>query len=166
MTTYNILAIDPAEKTGFAFFNQKDVNYGLQSFKLKRDENFGSKLIRFKTFIEKMIEENEINFISFERPSGHMPAAIMSHAKFVAVMELICTEREIPYCGFSASEIKKSATGKGNANKIDMIAYAKKDFAYKGKDDNEADAIHILNLTFKNLNIDFKIKNNLKKHEC
>lgn len=140
-----ILAIDPAELTGFAIFVEKNVS-GTVSLKPKRDETFGSKLIKFETFFLNCIKENEIEFVAFERPSGRMPAAIMSHSKLVGIIELNCQKLGIQYCGYSASEIKKFATGNGNANKQKMIVAAKLKLGYKGKDDNEADALWILEL--------------------
>lgn len=141
----NILAIDPAEKTGWATnAGNKDVEWGMWDFKLKRDENFAFKLIRFKAKLEEAIKKYKIDLLVFERVSGVSSVAIMSHAKFVGVMEVMCTESGLPFKGYSAGEIKKHATGKGNAGKKEMLKKAIKDYGYRGKDDNEADAICLL----------------------
>jgi Holliday junction resolvasome RuvABC endonuclease subunit len=133
---HNVLAIDPAEKTGWAC---SDGTYGLWDFKLKRDENFAMKLIKFK---KEFVAKIQV----FESVSGRMSAAIMSHSKFVGVMEVWCTENNIPYKGYHAKEIKKHATGNGNANKNLMVKTAIKKYGYRGSDDNVADAICLLNL--------------------
>jgi len=75
-----------------------------------------------------------------------MPAAIMSHAKYVGVIELLCTERDIPFKGYHAKTIKKHATGNGNCGKKEMIKTAIKKYGYRGNDDNVADAICLLKL--------------------
>lgn len=139
----NILALDPAEKFGWAVDRRI---YGTWNFKLARDESFSYKLIRFESKLKEIVEAKNINCIVFERPSGCSSAALMSHAKFIGVIEVFCTKNNIPYKGYSASEIKKYATGRGNASKKDMIKQAIKTLGYRGKDDNEVDALWILEL--------------------
>jgi Holliday junction resolvasome RuvABC endonuclease subunit len=57
---------------------------------------------------------------------------------------------------YSATEIKKDATGKGNAGKPVMIAKAI-ELGYKPEDDNAADAIHLYLLTKKTYNYENKL---------
>ena len=137
-----ILAIDPAEKTGWAV--DKKI-YGLWKFPKKKDETFGVKLIKFKKVLIEKIKEYNIELVVFEGVSGRFSGAIQSHSKFVAVIELVCLEMDIPYKGYKATEIKKFA-GKGNYNKKQMIQSAIRKYHYTGKDDNEADALHLLHL--------------------
>jgi Holliday junction resolvasome RuvABC endonuclease subunit len=143
-----ILAIDPAEKTGWALSNGE---HGLWDFKLKRDETFGYKLINFERKMSYIVEKYGVKIISFERPSGHHANAVISHSKFVAIIETFCINKNIEHRGYSAKEIKKFATGNGNAGKPLMIKAAQDKFGYEGGDDNVADAICILNLTIKEL---------------
>lgn len=143
-----IISIDPAEKTGYAYGeSMTDYECGLWDFKLKRDENFAFKLLRFKEKFSTLCSSYKPDLVTFERVSGINSAAIMSHSKFVAVIEMYCTENSIPFKGYSASEIKKSATGVGNAKKDLMIKTAIRMFKYRGTDDNVADAICLLNLS-------------------
>lgn len=144
-----ILALDPAEKFGWALDRN---TYGTWNFKLGRDESFSYKLIRFEKKLQEICEFKKVSMVVFERPSGIHAAALMSHAKFLAVIEMYCTKNNIPYKGYSAPEIKKFATGKGNAGKKDMILKAQEELQYKGNDDNEVDALWILEL--------FKAENN------
>lgn len=138
----NILSIDPAEKCGFACSSGE---HGLWNLSVKRDENKAMRLIRFQNLIEDIIKKHDINMIVFETVSGRMPAAIISHSKYVAVIELITEKYNIPYKGYHAKAIKKFATGNGNASKNDMIKTAMKKYGYRGSDDNVADAICLLN---------------------
>jgi Holliday junction resolvasome RuvABC endonuclease subunit len=138
----NLLALDPAEKFGWAV----DGLFGTWDFKLKRDESFSFKLLRFEDKLVEIIKLKNINMVVFERPSGIHSAALMSHSKFIAVIEMYCTKNNIPYKGYSATEIKKHATGKGNAGKSMMIEAAREKFKYEGNDDNEVDALWIYDL--------------------
>lgn len=139
-----ILALDPATKMGFA--TSSGIS-GTKDFKIKKDESNGVKLLQFKKFLIDTIETEKINFVSFERPGGRFKNDIMSHAKWIAIIETVCTEKEIDYLSFSPSEIKLFATGKGNASKDVMLRKAIHHFKKNIKDDNEADALWILELT-------------------
>lgn len=148
---YKILAIDPAQQLGWSVNTVPKPTYGLENYKLRRDESFGYKLIQFKTFLKRVCEAEKINFIVFERPSGRNSAALMSHAKFISVIEIYCGENEIPYRGYSAKEIKSFATGNGNAGKPLMIKKAICNYKLPIKDDNIADALHLLHLAIKDI---------------
>lgn len=138
-----ILALDPAEICGWAI----DKNlYGIWNLKIKRDESSGMKLVKFKAKINEICNLMNIELIVFERPGGRFKNDIISHAKFQAIIEDYCLSNNIQYKGYSSKEIKKFASGKGNANKNEMVEAAKKKFNYEGEDHNEADAICLLNL--------------------
>lgn len=147
---YGLLAIDPAEKLGWAVNNNL---YGTFDFKLRRDESAGMKFLRFRAKLDELIQLNNVKLVAFERPSGNKPAALISHSKFVVIIETRCQELGIEYRGYSASEIKKFATGKGNSGKPAMVEAAQEKLGYLGKDDNEADALWILNLLKSDLSI-------------
>lgn len=138
-----ILALDPAEKFGWAISIEL---YGTWDFKLKRDESFGMKLLRFKAKLTEVIETEVVDVVVYERVSGIHANAIISQSKYIALIETLCTEMNIPHRAYSAPEIKKHATGKGNAKKDAMIEAAQIKFGYMGKDDNEADALWLLDL--------------------
>ncbi|HNB58717.1 MAG TPA: hypothetical protein PK308_00290 [Phycisphaerales bacterium] len=50
----------------------------------------------------------------------------------------------IPYVDVAPTSLKKFATGKGNATKIEVLKEAWKRLGYEGTDDNEADALWLL----------------------
>lgn len=143
-----ILAIDPAEKTGWAISKEL---YGMEDFKLKRDQSFGYKLVKFKQFITTLIQTENVEFVAYERPSGRNASGLISHSKFVAIIEEYCTLNNIPYKGYSANEIKSFATGNGNAGKLLMIQAAIRLYKKPIRDDNIADALHLLHLAKKDL---------------
>jgi Holliday junction resolvasome RuvABC endonuclease subunit len=145
-----LLAIDPAERTGWAI---SKTEYGLWDLKPKRDENFAFKLLKLKAKLKEIVQLAEINTIVYERPSGHHANAVISHSKLVAVIEMFTTENNIPMKGYSAKEIKKFATDNGNANKEKMLIAARQKLGYIGEDDNEADALWLWCLAADDLNM-------------
>ncbi len=68
----------------------------------------------------------------------------------MATLTAWCEERSIPYEGVPVGTIKKSWTGNGAAKKDAMIAEARKR-GYEVIDDNEADALAILDLKLKEM---------------
>lgn len=149
MSKIKILAIDPASTLGWALSNTE---YGLWDLKTRRDESMGMKLLRLKAKLDEIHELEKIDMLAYERPAGRHTVAVIHHAKLVGKIEEWCEDNGVQYKGYSATEIKKFATGKGNANKEKMIAAAQTKLGYRGEDDNEADALWLLNLCREELN--------------
>ena len=145
-----ILAIDPANHLGWAVSNQL---YGVEDFTTRSGESNGFKLIKFKAFLQKVIDTEGITVVVYERPGGKFKNDIMSHAKYIAIIEIVCIEKEVQYKAFSPAEIKKYATGKGNCGKELMVSAAQVKYGYTGTDDNVADALHIWNLANEMYNV-------------
>lgn len=144
----NILALDIATKTGW----KTKTASGVWNLKPNRGESEGMRVVRFKAKVKELIELEQINLIAYERPAGMHKASIMVASEMVGVLKDLCIDSNIDLACYSASEIKKFATGKGNANKQKMIQTAI-DLGYNPKDDNEADAIHLYRLTAQEINI-------------
>ena len=143
-----ILALDIATHCGWAISNGI---YGEWDLRPKRDESSGMRLIRFKSKLKEIIETESINLIVFERPGGIHRGAIIVQSELQGILKEYCEEKKIEYKGYSSMEIKKFATGKGNCKKDLMIEFARKKYNYQGDNDNEADALHLLNLAKKDL---------------
>ena len=141
-----ILAIDQASYCGWAL--SKDL-YGVWDLTTKKDEDMGMKLIRFRNKLKEVCTSEGVEMIVYERVAGMHTASIIHAAKMVAIIETFCTENGINYTAFSAQEVKKFATGKGNANKDAMVKAAQEKYGYPGTDDNIADALHIWHLAVK-----------------
>ena len=139
----NVLALDVATKTGFATRSGS----GVWDFKVKRDESAGMRLIRFKQKLIEILDVEDINLVVFERTSGFHKNALIVQAELHGVLKSVLEERGIEYRAYSAGEIKKHATGKGNAKKPIMIAAAKAKWPdIDIIDDNHADALWIFDL--------------------
>ncbi len=61
----------------------------------------------------------------------------------MAMLQVWCDSKGLPYEGVPVGTIKKFATGNGNASKLAMVA-AMKERGHKPQDDNEADALALL----------------------
>jgi Holliday junction resolvasome RuvABC endonuclease subunit len=139
----NLLALDVATHCGWA----TSINvYGVWDLTPKRDESAGMRLIRFRCKLKEIIQSEKINLVVFERPGGQHKGAIIVQSELQGQIKTICEDLKIQYRGYSSQEIKKYATGKGNCGKPVMIKAAQDKLGYRGENDNEADALWLLEL--------------------
>lgn len=145
----NILALDVATKTGWA----SPTASGVWDLKVKRDESGGMRLVRFKSKLKEILESEQIDLVVFERSSGFHKNALITQAEMHGVLKNTLDEIGIPYRAYSSGEIKKQATGKGNAKKPQMIAAAVEKWPdIIIEDDNHADALWLKDLAEKDIN--------------
>ena len=137
----NILALDIATKTGWA----TTTSSGVWDLKPNRGESSGMRVVRFKSKVKELLEIESIDLVVYERPAGQHKLSIMVASEMIGVLMDLCLERNINYASYSAGEIKKFATGKGNASKAMMVEKAKEKFG-EIIDDNHADALFLLDL--------------------
>ena len=143
-----ILALDPATKCGWALGDGTLESSGTWDLSTRSDESAGMKLLRLESKLVTIATAGKIDLVVFETPAHHTyPLALISHAKFIAVIERFCSRHEINYRGYPPTEIKKATTGKGNAKKEVVAAAVRAKFPeLKLTDDNEADAIALYEL--------------------
>ena len=151
MSKTNMLALDIATSCGWCTEKES----GVWDFsKQKRADSYGIRLLRLKAKLKEMIEANDINVVVYERPAGMFKSSIMVASEMVSVVIVMCEEMGIDYTAYSASEIKKFWTGKGNANKQAMIDETQKRYPeLKIQTDDQADAIALYHLAKKDLNL-------------
>jgi len=141
-----VLALDLGTKLGWAIgFGRDDILHGTMEFKTGRFEGGGMRWLRFRKWLNGMMADHgPIEGIYFEEVRRHIGTdAAHLYGGFVSQLTHWCELREIPYQGVPVGTIKKSFTGKGNANKDAMIAEAKKR-GFTPETDNDADAIALL----------------------
>jgi Holliday junction resolvasome RuvABC endonuclease subunit len=138
-----ILSIDPATHCGFAISRSV---YGVWDLTPKRDESIGMRLVRFRNKLVELINLENINLVVFERPGGQYKSSIIVQSEIQGQIKIICEDNHVEYRAYSSAEIKKYATGKGNVGKPAMIEAANKKLGYIGNNDNEADALWLLEL--------------------
>lgn len=144
---HNILSLDVAEHTGY--YHTSD-DYGVVHF--PNEKNAPKKLgsdynqhLAFASWLRNFIRENDIKMIVAEDVNvGTHFIALRKLAEFRGILLLVCAELDVPIITFNVSDIKKWATGNGNASKEMMIEYAQKRWHIDClKNDNVADAVHI-----------------------
>ncbi len=149
----NILAIDIGTTTGWARTDRNGaISGGSESFAAKRLEAAGQRWLKFRAFLgEQRVAAGEIHAIYYEEVMMHgtrqQPNTIAAHVYggFLACLEMWCVANNVPLRRVGVSQVKKHWTGRGNANKGDMVAAAKAK-GFHPVDDNHADALAILSL--------------------
>jgi len=69
----------------------------------------------------------------------------------MTVVRMVCLEHDILYMSVHSGTLKKFATGSGKASKEEMIIAAERTYG-KVADDNQADALHLLDYAIENVN--------------
>lgn len=153
----NILALDMASKTGWAYFEKGEyVTSGRQDFTKKRGEDNGILFLRFRKWLLEMLHDYNIDIIGYERAhfrggdATEIGVGLQGHCMACA-REMACNL----YPAHTAT-IKKWATGNGKASKEAMIEKAAELSGKEltEKDDDEADAIILAALVDYELNPD------------
>ena len=109
------------------------------------------QFLKFKNFLRKLTEAVSPDIISLEEVRRHLGVdAAHAYGGYLAHVSSYCAEAGIPHTGVPVGTIKRHATGKGNASKSDMIEAAKRLYPDQMiEDDNQADALCLLNYTIK-----------------
>ena len=161
-----ILALDLGTKTGWALFQQNEGNTGYQVFSgtinLKNDrfQGGGMRFLRFRNWLDDINYQKDITSVHFEEVRRHLGTdAAHVYGGFLATLTSWCEDHNLPYQGVPVSHIKLHATGKGNASKQEVIE-AVRALGYHPQDDNEADALALLQLKIKERKINGDSSNN------
>lgn len=140
------LCLDLGTFTGWAVDDGGPLISGSISFKPGRHEGGGMRFLRFRDFLEEMrLKRGPIEAIYYEEVRRHKGVdAAHIYGGLWAHLTSWCEHHRIPYQGVPVGEIKKLATGKGNANKEAMVAAMRRRGHQLGDhDDDEADALAI-----------------------
>lgn len=145
MTT-TILTLDLGTKTGWAIANDKKViQSGVGDLKINTNfDSNGRTFVKFKQLLQRLYTKYPFNVVYYEAVRKHTGTlAAQKYGGFMGALQTFCLEREIEYEGVPVQTIKKSFTGKGNADKLAMLREAA-NRGHTPADDNEADAIAIV----------------------
>jgi Holliday junction resolvasome RuvABC endonuclease subunit len=139
-----ILSLDLGTLTGWALRSADgSITSGTESFKPGRFEGGGMRYLRFKRWLNEFLPE-AVSAVYFEEVRRHLGVdAAHAYGGFLATLTAWCEQNRIPYSGVPVGTIKRSATGRGNAGKPEMIA-AMRRLGHLPDDDNEADALALL----------------------
>jgi crossover junction endodeoxyribonuclease RuvC len=101
------------------------------------------RFAKFEAHLRDMLALG-VERVFYELVRAHKgPQAGHVYGGFLSALQRVCDEMGVPFQGLEVGEVKKAATGKGNASK-DMMIEAARTRGHKPKDDNEADAIAIM----------------------
>ena len=144
---HDVLALDVAEHTGYYHTSDDygEVYFPATGRQRKKDgENYHQHLA-FATWLKDFLIDRKIKFVAVEDVNvGSHFMALRKLSELRGILFLICAELDIPIVVFNVSNIKKWATGNGNASKDMMIEYAQKRWHIDCENnDNIADAVHI-----------------------
>lgn len=146
-----ILALDLGTKTGWATNAPSVIMHGTRTFD---GEISGWKYLAFKRWLDVEIERLEIQHIVYEETfSMGAYAARVLHG-FLAILQYVYAEHYSTEQRFTIQKVhpgtlKKFATGNGHAKKPQMMEACYKKFHYMPADDNECDAIWLLEFSIR-----------------
>jgi len=156
LTKWQILSLDVAQHTGF--YSCKE--YGTAYFPNtdKAPKKLGEDYEQHKAFrdwIIGMVRKHGFKMIAAEDVNvGSQFSALRKLAQFQGILYEVCATLKIPLVVVNVVSLKRFATGKGNANKQEMMEAAKKRWKFDCEgDDNLADAMHIFHYITKRYNI-------------
>ena len=142
-----ILALDLGTQTGWSLLHHDGIiTSGTLSFKNDRYQGGGMRYLRFCRWLDdvKTLAGGTLAEIYFEEVRRHLGVdAAHAYGGFLATLTAWCEREGVPYQGVSVGTIKYHATGKGNANKQEVLA-SMKARGYQPHDDNEGDALALL----------------------
>ena len=141
-----ILALDLGTSTGWTIRGHDAlITSGTVSLRPGRFDGGGMRYLRFTNWLTEIDRlSGPIAAIWFEEVRRHVGTdAAHVYGGLMATLTAWAELRGIPYQGVPVGTIKRHATGKGNADKVAMIAAARAR-GFSPADDNEADAIAIL----------------------
>ncbi len=138
-----MLCLDCATKTGWSIYNDgKLVESGVQDFKKKRGESNGMLFLKFRKWLTDLsISSGRFDLIVYEQASHRGGAATEICVNLTGRVQEFAEEHAINFSHVRPSELKKHATGKGNAGKPEMMDAAEFVLGRAPLDDNEADAV-------------------------
>ena len=142
-----VLAIDPVTSCGWAVLDWAGnrVSSGVWDLAPRRHEGGGMRYLRLRRYLSQVRATFQLDAIGYEEVARHRGvAAAHVYGGIVAGVQEWAEHNRIGYRGFTVGTVKRTATGRGNASKSDMIAAAVERFGIPGEStDDEADALWI-----------------------
>ena len=137
-----ILALDCATKTGYALVVDGQLKEsGVQDFSKKRGESNGILFLRFRKWIDVLVDLTKPEVLAYERAHFRGGAATELCVGLQTRVQESAALRDVPCLPITTSSVKKFATGSGRASKQDMLYQAAIFLNRQPIDDNEADAV-------------------------
>ena len=145
-----ILALDMATKLGWATNVALPVASGVEVFDVGRGASPGSRYFKFVKWVQDRIKEIQPDLVVYEQASQRGGSATEILIGFTTHLQSVCFIKKIEHVAIRADHIKIHATGKGKAEKEDMIKACVSKLGIVPIDDNHCDALWILNYGLEN----------------
>ncbi|MFJ1149010.1 hypothetical protein [Bordetella bronchiseptica] len=141
----NILALDLGTKLGWAVRGRDGrTSHGTEVFTPRASWSPGQRWLRARSFLVEVITQRQVHAIAYEDVKRHTGTdAAHAYGAFLCIVEMLADSHRLRLLPVGVGTIKKHWTGKGNADKADMIAEAKAR-GFRPETDNDADALAIL----------------------
>ena len=138
-----ILAIDPGVVTGWA---TSPSTYGEWNLK---DSLSDSPELPLYTLKKRLVgATKDIDLVAYEQSFVSFIRSAARLSEFIAIIKLVCSESKIPFIAYTPTEVKRRASGKGNANKEVLKKKAQEMFGYNGESTHEVDALFVWHIAF------------------
>lgn len=140
-----IMTFDLAANTGFAKGTPDgQPSFGSHAFTSTGD-NFGRHQANVREWLTQILIVERPTLIGYEQPSLFgitTPATVIKLCAYASTIEELCLKEnfDIPVRQINPSQLKKFWTGKGNAKKDEMVAFAKR-YGFMVANHDEADAV-------------------------
>ncbi|MES2048880.1 MAG: polynucleotidyl transferase [Pseudomonadota bacterium] len=140
----NILALDPANKMGWALLSAGKITHGTANLTPKPNEQSGQRWFSFRRFLtESGTSAGELHAIYYEESVNKFAASAEIFGGFLAHLQHWCMLNNIPCHPVHWGTIKKHWAGTGRADK-DMMIFEAKKRGFAPGDNNAADALAVL----------------------
>lgn len=147
-----VLALDLGTNCGWAMkADGNPLKSGTWHLKPLQFETEAQRYVRFRDKLRAAIKAG-VTHVVFEAVNFAVTTdAAHMYGGFRAILMVECTEAKIPMSSFGPGQIKKHATGKGNAKKQQMLETALTKWPDQNvSDDNQADALWLLDYLLEN----------------
>ena len=95
----NILALDLGTKTGYAILYNGEISSGVKKLPQK---TFGSRFSEFRSWLMRIISQNKIDLVCFERVYRHNGTeAAHVFGGFMYMLAAVCDKMQIPSRGIN-----------------------------------------------------------------
>lgn len=152
----NVLAVDPGTACGYACRSGLIVAAsGVWNLRPNRFEGAGMRWLRLRSHLADIGRLCAPTLVAYEEVRRHMGTdAAHLYAGVVATLQAWCEDNAVPYTAIPVGTVKRTATGRGNADKAAMLAAARERWPEQNvTDDNQADALWIAEAAIRSLEV-------------
>jgi len=143
----NLLALDFGTSMGYAMVSNGNILSGVLDLKSRRYEGGGMRYLKFQRWLDELHAAAPLEEVVFEEVRRHIGTdAAHVYGGLLGVMSSWCEKHKVPYEGIPVATIKKFVTGRGNADKEEMMQAVKKRWKITPATSDEADAYGLLQL--------------------